>query len=85
MQLPVPSTPATSPGPLPVHLLIAGLTGVAFARMDSMLKPYAKTFKRQDNPYSLRNPLAYNALSSQQSEVAAAAASGEGELYTQLT
>lgn len=55
--------------------------------MDSMLKPYAKPFKRQGDPYSLRHPLAYNALSSQQSEVAAAAAtaSGEGELYTQLT
>lgn len=53
--------------------------------MDSMLKPYAKPFKRQSDPYSLRHPLTYNALSSQQSEVATAVASGEGDLYTQLT
>ena len=64
----------------------AGSNGVSFARMDGMLKPYAKPFKRQGDPYSLRSAV----LSTQQSEVATAAASGEaavgeGDLYTQLT
>ena len=51
--------------------------------MEDMLKPYAKPFKRQGDPYALRT----NVLNSQQSEAAAGggAAAGEGELYTQMT
>jgi hypothetical protein len=49
--------------------LRAGLNGVSFDRMDNMLKPYAKPFKRPNDPY------VYNRmLSTQQSEAAAAAA-----------
>lgn len=50
-----------------------------------MLKPYAKPFKRQGDPYGLRS----NVLSTQQSEAAAAtvaaAVAAEGETYLQLT
>lgn len=55
---------------------------MALARMEEMLKPYAKPFKRTGDPYGLRS----NVLSTQQSEAAAAAAmSGEGTQYLQLT
>jgi hypothetical protein len=59
--------------------------------MEGMLKPYAKPFKRGDDPY-----LRSNALSTQQSEATAAAAAaaaaavqqavaGEGEAYLNMT
>lgn len=56
--------------------------------MEGMLKPYAKPFKRGDDPY-----LRSNALSTQQSEATAAAAAvavqqavaGEGEAYLSMT
>lgn len=50
--------------------------------MEGMLQPYAKAFKNKGNPYSLRS----NALSTQQSEAATAAAvAAEGQTYLQLT
>lgn len=68
------------------------LNGVALARMEEMLKPYSKPFKRKDDPYALRS----NVLSTQQSEAAvvapatlAALAADAGSmtemLYTQMT
>lgn len=64
-----------------------------FARMDEMLKPYAKPFKRKDDPYA--PGLRSNVLSTQQSEAAVAAALASGDsvspamlpdvLYTQMT
>lgn len=60
--------------------------------MDEMLKPYAKPFKRKDDPYA--PGLRSNVLSTQQSEAAVAAALSSGDvtsatlpdvLYTQMT
>ncbi len=78
----------------PEHLpSCAGSNGVPFARMDEMLKPHAKPFKRKDDPYApgLRSTV----LSTQQSEAAVAAALVSGDsvspatlpemLYTQMT
>ena len=73
----------SSPPSVPVEL-----SGVSYARMEGMLKPYAKPFKRGDDPY-----LRSNALSTQQSEATAAAAAvavqqavaGEGEAYLSMT
>jgi len=65
---------------------LAALSGVSYARMEAMCKPYAKPFKKSD-PYSLRS----NVLSTQQSEAATAAAAvqqavaGEGEAYLSMT
>jgi hypothetical protein len=57
---------------------------VTLARVEELLKPLSKPFKRQGDPYA-RSTM----LSSQQSEAAAAvvaaAVAGEGELYTALT
>ncbi|EFN57696.1 hypothetical protein CHLNCDRAFT_57228 [Chlorella variabilis] len=61
-----------------------GANGVPLARMESMVKSFAKPFKRQGDPYApgLRSTV----LSTQQSEAAAAGVvAGEGELYQQLT
>ncbi|KAL4445780.1 hypothetical protein ABPG77_008979 [Micractinium sp. CCAP 211/92] len=94
---PTEVVPAKKDHVLPVAPRVAlhpeGSNGVPFARMDEMLKPHAKPFKRKDDPYApgLRSTV----LSTQQSEAAVAAALVSGDsvspatlpemLYTQMT
>ena len=61
---------------------------MSYARMEAMMKPYSKPFKKGEDPY-----LRSNALSTQQSEAAVAAAAAavqqavasEGEAYLSMT